>query len=190
MTPIMRAHYVLMLAAPLLLAGCGWGSQAELQQWMNEARQTMKPRATPVPESKQFAPYVYDARTLMDPFDGQKIAMALARQQQARPSASAIKPDLDRRRDVLESFPLDQIRMVGTLNQAGTTVALVEANGGLHMVRVGSYMGQNFGLVTRITESEVQVKEIVQDSAGEWTERPARLELQEGPATAQQGRRR
>jgi len=58
------------------------------------------------------------------------------------------------------------------------------------MVRVGSYMGQNFGLVTRITESEVQVKEIVQDSAGEWTERPARLELQEGPATAQQGRRR
>ena len=85
-----------------------------------------------------------------------------------------------RRRELLEGFALDQIRMVGMLNQAGTNVALVEASGGTHMVRVGSYVGQNFGLVTRITESEVQLKEIVQDAAGEWIERPTTLQLQEG----------
>lgn len=179
-----------MLMAALLLAGCGWSNQGEIQQWMAETRQTMKPSAMPVPEPKQFTPQVYEARSLVDPFDGQKIAMAVARQQQSRASASAIKPDQDRRREALEGFPLDQIRMVGMLKQAATNVALVETNGSTFMVRVGNYMGQNFGLVTRITESEVQLKEIVQDAAGEWIERPAKLELQEGSATAQQGRRR
>lgn len=180
----------LLLVVPLLLTGCEWGSQAEVQQWMAETRKTMRPNATPVPEPKQFAPYPYDARSLIDPFDSQKIALAVARQQQSRASASAIKPDLDRRREALEAFPLDQIRMVGMLLKAGTHVALVETNGSTYMVRAGNYMGQNFGLVTRITESEVQLKEIVQDAAGDWIERPAKLELQEGPASAQPGRRR
>jgi type IV pilus assembly protein PilP len=190
MTPMTRPLYFLTLVAPLLLVGCGWGGQAGVQQWMSETRQAMKPNAPPVPEPKQFSPQVYESRSLLDPFDSQKITIAVARQQQSRASASAIKPDLDRRREVLEGFPLDQIRMVGMLNQAGTNVALVETGGGTHMVRVGNYVGQNFGLVTRITESEVQLKEIAQDAAGEWIERPAKLELQEGPASAQQGRRR
>jgi type IV pilus assembly protein PilP len=180
----------LVALSPLLLAGCGWGHQAEIQQWMTETRAAMKPNTVPVPEPKQFAPHAYESRTLMEPFDAQKIALAVARQQQSRASASAIKPDLDRRRETLEGFALDQIRMVGMMNQAGSNVALVETSGVTHMVRVGNYIGQNFGLVTRITESEVQLKEIVQDAAGEWIERPAKLELQEGPATAQQGRRR
>jgi type IV pilus assembly protein PilP len=79
--------------------------------------------------------------------------------------------------------------MVGMMKQAGTNVALVETNGSTHIVRVGNYMGQNFGLITRISETEVQLKEIVQDAAGEWVERPAKLELQEAPAR-QQGSKR
>jgi type IV pilus assembly protein PilP len=80
--------------------------------------------------------------------------------------------------------------MVGMMWQSGTNVALLESNGTTHMVRVGNYVGQNFGLITRISETEVQLKEIVQDAAGEWVERPARLELQEGPARSQQGSKR
>lgn len=172
--------------APLLVAAlaasCSASNEVEIQQWMAEVRQTMKPSTQPVPEPKEFTPYAYEARTLVDPFDPQKVVMAVARQQQARVSASAIKPDLERRRETLEGFPLDQIRMVGMMRQSGTNVALLETNGVTHLVRVGNYVGQNFGLITRISETEVQLKEIVQDAAGEWVERPAKLELQEASA--------
>jgi type IV pilus assembly protein PilP len=105
--------------------------------------------------------------------------MAVSRQQQVRATASSIRPDLDRRREVLEGYPLDQIKMVGAMRRNKVDVALLNIGGATHMVRVGNYVGQNFGLVTRISETEVQIKEIVQDAAGEWVERPARLELQE-----------
>ncbi|MCS6945023.1 MAG: pilus assembly protein PilP [Sutterellaceae bacterium] len=185
-------RWLLVAAAAILGAACTSASESEIQQWMAEVRQTMKPRVEPVPAPKEFTPHVYEARSLIDPFDPQKIVIAVARQQQARTTASAIKPDLERRREILESFPLDQIRMVGMMRQNGVNVALLETNGMTHLVRVGNYVGQNFGLVTRITETEVHLKEIVQDAAGEWVERPAKLELQEAAAqrTAQgQGRK-
>jgi type IV pilus assembly protein PilP len=177
-------------AAIVAIAGCTSSNEVEIQQWMTEVRQTMKPTTQPVPEPKEFAPFAYEARTLVDPFDPQKVVMAVARQQQARVSASAIKPDLDRRRETLEGFPLDQIRMVGMMRQSGTNVALLETNGATHLVRVGNYVGQNFGLITRISESELQLKEIVQDAAGEWVERPAKLELQEAMTRTAQGSKR
>jgi len=179
-----------VVGAAFLLAGCDLSGQGEIQQWMNDTRQTMRPNVTPVPEPKEFTPQAYDAKGLVDPFDSQKIVMAVARQQQARTSASAIRPDLDRRRETLEGFPLDQVRMVGMMWRGGSNVALLESNGATHMVRVGNYVGQNFGLITRISETEVQLKEIVQDAAGEWVERPARLELQEAPARSPQGSKR
>ena len=186
-----RAPILLFLPAAIVaIAGCTSSNEVEIQQWMAEVRQTMKPTTQPVPEPKEFAPYAYEARTMVDPFDPQKVVMAVARQQQARVSASAIKPDLDRRRETLEGFPLDQIRMVGMMRQSGTNVALLETNGATHLVRVGNYVGQNFGLITRISESELQLKEIVQDAAGEWVERPAKLELQEAMTRTAQGSKR
>jgi type IV pilus assembly protein PilP len=80
--------------------------------------------------------------------------------------------------------------MVGMMRQSGTNVALLETNGATHLVRVGNYVGQNFGLITRISESELQLKEIVQDAAGEWVERPAKLELQEAMTRTAQGSKR
>jgi type IV pilus assembly protein PilP len=162
-----------------LLAGCAPSNEAELRQWMSEVRQQVRPIAQTVPEPKVFTPYSYESRTLVDPFDAQKVVMAVARQQQVRATASAIRPDLERRRETLEGYSLDQIKMVGTMRQSNVNVALLETGGATHMVRVGNYVGQNFGLVTRISEAEVQIKEVVQDAAGEWVERPAKLELQE-----------
>ncbi len=180
----------LCFAAVALVAACGASDEQQIQEWMAEVRASMKPTTQPVPEPKEFSPYAYESRGAVDPFDPQKIAMAVARQQQARVSASAIKPDLERRRETLEGFPLDQIRMVGMMRQGGANVALLETNGVTHLVRVGNYVGQNFGLITRISETEVQLKEIVQDAAGEWIERPAKLELQEAAARQQQGSKR
>ncbi len=179
-----------MIVAATNLVACGSSSEVEIQQWMADVRTTMKPTTQPVPEPKEFLPYAYEGRGSVEPFDPQKVVMAVARQQQARVSASTIKPDLDRRRETLEGFPLDQVRMVGMMRQAGTNVALLESSGTTHLVRVGNYVGQNFGLITRISEADVQLKEIVQDAAGEWVERPTRLELQEGPARQQQGSKR
>jgi type IV pilus assembly protein PilP len=172
-----------------LLAGCGGGDEAELRAWMDDTRKTMRPTTQPVPEPKQFSPYVYEGKALIDPFDSQKMVLAVARQSQARASSSAIKPDLDRRREVLEGYPLDQLRMVGTMRQKGDNAALIDAAGQTFMVKVGNYIGQNFGLVMKISETEVELKEIVQDAAGEWVERPSKLELQEA-ATRQQGSKR
>ncbi|HRK57350.1 MAG TPA: pilus assembly protein PilP, partial [Burkholderiaceae bacterium] len=108
------------------------------------------------------------------------------RQAVLKASTSAIKPDLDRRREVLEGFSLDQIRMVGMMRNQAANVALLEASGQLYKVQVGNYIGQNFGLITRVSETEVQLKEIVQDAAGEWVERTAKLMLQEA-SRPQQG---
>jgi type IV pilus assembly protein PilP len=170
------------------LAGCGGGEEAELRTWMDDTRRTMRPTTQPVPEPKQFSPFVYEGKALIDPFDPQKMVLAVARQAQSRASTSSIKPDLDRRREVLEGYPLDQLKMVGTLRQQGNNAALIDAAGQTFMVKVGNYVGQNFGLVQKISETEVELKEIVQDAAGEWVERPSKLELQE--AAARQGSKR
>jgi len=174
----------------LLLTACGLSDEGEIQQWMTDQRAAMKPTAQKVEEPKEFTPYAYEPHGQVDPFDPQKILMVVARQRDERGSASAIKPDLERRREVLEGFPLDQIRMVGMMRQGGNNVALLETNGTTHMVRVGNYAGQNFGLVTRISETEVVLKEIYQDAAGEWVERPQKLELQESQAGSGQGSKR
>ena len=181
---------LLLGACALALAGCGLNDESEIQQWMQEQRASMKPIAQKVEEPKEFAPYAYDPHGQVDPFDPQKILMVVARQREERGSASAIKPDLERRREVLEGFPLDQIRMVGMMRQGGNNVALLETNGTTHMVRVGNYVGQNFGLVTRISETETVLKEIYQDAAGEWVERPQKLELQESQGGSGQGSKR
>ena len=181
-----------VLGLLLSLAGCGGGNEGELRAWMDDTRKTMRPTTQPVPEPKQFTPFSYEAKALIDPFDQQKMILAAARQAQSRSSTSSIRPDLDRRREMLEGFALDQLKMVGTLRQAGDQVALIDASGQTFMVRRGNYLGQNFGLVTKISETEVDLKEIVQDAAGEWIERPTKLELQEAAQAlaGQQGSKR
>ncbi len=182
---IISTRFGALAALALTVAGCGGGNEAELRTWMEDTRKTMRPTTQPVQEPKQFSPFTYEAKALIDPFDPQKMILAAARQAQSRSSTSSIRPDLDRRREMLEGYPLDQLKMVGTLLQAGNQVALIDAAGQTFMVRRGNYMGQNFGLVTKITETEVDLKEIVQDAAGEWIERPTKLELQEAAARQQ-----
>jgi type IV pilus assembly protein PilP len=182
------AWLVLTLGA---LAGCSGTDQEELRRWMAEVRQTTKAGVPPLPEPKRFVPLPYEARGVIDPFDAGRSVIALERQQRARVGASAIKPDLDRVRDPLEKFPLEQIRMVGYLrSKSGTTIGLVDAGTGTTEVKVGQYVGQNFGLITGISETEIDIKEIVQDAAGDWIERPAKLELQDSASGQAAGGKR
>lgn len=167
---------LLVSVACLALAGCG-GSNDELRQWMSDARKEMRPVTPKVNEPKVFEPFIYRDQNDIDPFDPTKISNAL--KALASKSSSGLAPDLARRREPLEAYPLDTITMVGTLQRPNLKYALLRADGVIYQVKVGNYVGQNFGLVTRIDENQVTLREVVQDAAGEWVERTTTLQLQE-----------
>lgn len=165
----------------LMLVGCGASSEDELRGWMLEQRNQMRPRVAPISEPKPFKPEDYVDTTAVDPFSKDKLAAALKRDvaQPAAITSALIAPELARRKEALEAFPLDTMTMVGSLIQQGQPAALVRVDNLLYQVRLGSYLGMNYGKVVKITETEVTMREIVQDAVGEWIERPATLQLQE-----------
>lgn len=171
---------ILILAAGSVLAGCGASGREELEEWMTEQRNTTRPRITPIPEPKQFVPQAYAQEGATEPFSNQKLTQALKRESsQATANAALIAPELARRKEALEAYPLDSMAMVGSLIKEGQPVALVKVDNLLYQVRMGNYLGQNYGRITKISETEVGLREIVQDAAGEWIERTATLQLQE-----------
>ena len=163
------------------LSGCGSSEQAELQQWMTEQRNAVKPKIEPLPEPSKFSPQAYNQEGAIEPFSNQKLTQALKRDSnQATANVALIAPELSRRKEPLEASPLDTVVMVGSLIKTGQPVALVRVDNLIYQVRAGNYLGQNYGRVTRVTETGLSLREIVQDAAGEWIERPAKLQLLEG----------
>lgn len=169
-----------LLALISVLSACTSSGQDELQVWMQNERNSIKPSVKPIPPPTKFEPQAYAGERSTPPFSIEKLTSALIGNQ-STPVANAalIEPELNRRKQPLEAFPLDTMSMVGSLNRDGQLVALVKVANLLYQVRPGSYLGQNYGRVTKISETEVVMREIVQDSGGEWTERPAALQLQE-----------
>lgn len=168
---------LLMMAAALALVGCS-NDQSELRAWMQEVRANTKPIQERIEEPKRFAPFRYEDAAQVDPFSPEKLATVLEAPQRA--GAGGLKPDLNRRREVLESYPLDTIRMVGHLANGQRNHALLQVDRTVYQAHVGSYAGQNFGVITRISENEVLLRELVQDAAGDWVQRDSTLRLQEG----------
>ena len=163
-----------------LLSGCSSSGQEELQQWMTEQRNQTKPNIQPIPEPKKFTPQAYTQEAATDPFSNQKLTQALRRDSsQASANAGLVAPELTRRKEPLESYPLDAMSMVGSLIKEGKPVALVKVDNLLYQVRAGNYLGQNYGKITKVGETDVTLREIVQDAGGEWIERVAKLQLQE-----------
>jgi type IV pilus assembly protein PilP len=174
-----RRHWALALVS-LALAGCGSSQQEELQQWMAEQKAQTRPKITPIPEPKKFTPQPYTQANAFDPFSTQKLTQALKREAaQSTASTALVAPELARRKEPLEAYPLDTMSMVGSLVKQGQPVALVRVDNLLYQVRTGNYLGQNYGKVVKVGETEVVLREIVQDAAGEWIERTATLQLQE-----------
>jgi type IV pilus assembly protein PilP len=177
----MKRALLLSLIAAAALAGCQTNDHEEIQAWLAEQRANTKPRVEPLPEPKKFTPQLYTAQDAMEPFTPQKLAQALKREQQQGTSQTAqlVAPELSRRKEALESFPLDAMSMVGSLLKQGQPVALVKVDNLLYQVRPGNYLGQNYGKVMKVGENELVLRELVQDAAGEWIERTATLQLQE-----------
>lgn len=171
---IVRAAFAVMALA--LLAGCG-AEQEELTQWMEQQRREVKPNVTPLTAPKKFSPQAYVALNGVEPFSAQKLTVAL--KQEARQPNSLLAAEINRRKEPLEAYPLDSMRMVGSVNRSGRPYALLRVDNLLYQVKQGDYLGQNYGKITKISETDVTLREIVQDAAGEWIERASALQLQE-----------
>lgn len=168
------------LAAALLLGACSKSGQEELQDWMREQRAQTRPRVQPIPEPKKFSPQAYTQEAATDPFSMQKLTQALKRESaQSTSNGALVAPELARRKEPLEAYPLDSMAMVGSMIKQGKPVALIKVDNLLYQVHPGNYLGQNYGRIVKVSETEIVLREIVQDASGEWIERPATLQLQE-----------
>jgi type IV pilus assembly protein PilP len=173
---VLNRRSLLLSALVLLLAGCG-AEQEELQSWMDQQKREVKPNVQPLAAPKRFDPAPFDGAQSVDPFSTQKLSVAL--KQEARQPNSLLASETNRRKEPLEAYPTDGMVMVGSVTKAGKPVALLRVDNLLYQVKLGDYLGQNYGKITKISETEVVLREIVQDAAGEWTERTSTLALQE-----------
>jgi type IV pilus assembly protein PilP len=159
------------------LAACA-AEQEELTAWMDQQRREAKPNVPPLTPPKKFQPQSYLAYDGVEPFSPQKLTVGI-RQQETRQPSSLLVAELNRRKEPLEAFPLDSMTMVGSVQRRGKPFALLRVDNLLYQVKLGDYLGQNYGKITKITEAEITLREIVQDAVGEWIERPGSLQLQE-----------
>lgn len=172
----MKRSAISVLALAAAVAGCGGDQFSDLKQFVEESGQGLRGRVEPIPEVRQFEPFAYNAFDLPDPFKPRELALA-----NRGGGGGGPQPDLNRRKEALESFALETLQMVGTLEQKRVRYALIKTpDNNLYRVRIGNYVGQNFGVITAISESAVTLKEVIQDSSsGSWNERTSNLQLLE-----------
>lgn len=164
----------LVLVSALSLTACGGDNTHDLRNFVHKAETANKGAIEPLPALKPYETYAYRDSNLRDPFN----PAGFNRQIVTGKGGNGVRPDFNRPKGPLERYPLDTLRMVGTLQEGHQTWALIRApDGTVYRVKVGVYMGQNFGKITRITESKVTLTEIVPDGLGGWMERPASLAL-------------
>ncbi|MDP2707124.1 MAG: pilus assembly protein PilP [Burkholderiales bacterium] len=168
----MRLAVVIAILACLGLASCGGEQHSDLRQFVKDSDNLPHSPIPPLPDVKPYEPFAYDAYDLVDPFKPRKI------EPPKKAAGGGLQPDVSRRREPLEAYPIENLRMVGTLQQGKTNYALVKSpDNNLFRVKPGNYLGQNFGLITAISESTIKLKEIVQDNTGDWAERESTLML-------------
>ena len=167
------------IASLALLAGCGGEEQGELRQELAAMTKDLRGRVDPLPQVRSYEPVPYKGESMLDPFVPSRIVVAQAAGSTGG-GGGGVQPDLNRPKEPLEAFPLDAIQMVGTLAQNKDMYALVRAGANLFRVKKGNYMGQNFGLITAVEEGQINLKEVVQDSGGDWVERSTMLQMSEG----------
>ncbi len=173
MKALFSKNVLVILASSLVLGACG-GDMDDLDSYINEIKARPGGRIEPLPEITPYEVFVYkaDAEGIRSPFvpDSPQVS--------GGPADGGTRPDPERSREFLEGFPLDTLRMVGTLQLGGTNFGLVQTSDGLiHRVIPGNYMGQNDGRITSIEDSEIELIEIISDGIGGYLERDAAVAL-------------
>lgn len=166
------------LALMALLSGCGNDDFSDLNHYLKDVKARPKEAIKPLPEIKVIEPFIFKPEGLRDPFKPAEQAEQAGGTDVA--AGSGIKPDFTRRREELENFPLDGLRMVGTIDMKSELWGLVRASSGtIYRVKVGRYMGKNHGKIIRILSDKIEIMEIVPDKPGTWREQPISITLTE-----------
>jgi type IV pilus assembly protein PilP len=176
----MKRALVLALGAAALVAGCGGEEHGDLKQELAQLTKDFRGQVPPLPQVRPYEPVPYTSEGQVDPFRLDRIEVAQPGGDKGTKVPEALLVHEKRVKEPLEAFPLESIQMLGTITQEKETFALVKAGPNLYRVKKGNYMGQNFGVITGIDEGGIKLKELVQDSSGEWVERASGLQLVEG----------
>ena len=176
----MKPALDLALGAAALVAGCGGEEHGDLKQELAQLTKDFRGQVPPLPQVRPYEPVPYTSEGQVDPFRLDRIEVAQPGGDKGAKVPEALAMHEKRVKEPLEAFPLESIQMLGTITQEKETFALVKAGPNLYRVKKGNYMGQNFGVITGIDEGGIKLKELVQDSSGEWVERASGLQLVEG----------
>jgi type IV pilus assembly protein PilP len=180
----MKRAAFLAVSVLALLAGCGAESHKDLQDWMKEQGKGVRGRLDPLPQIKPYEPFAYNDFDLPDPFKPRKI------EPMKGDSTSKLAPDLNRRREPLEAYPIESLSMVGTLEKGKAVYALVKTpEKDIYQVRQGNHLGQNYGVIVGITDTDIKLKELMQDGSGDWSERSSTLNLLQADQKTQERRK-
>lgn len=165
----------LTLLTALMLSACSVDEYQDLQDFVKKSGEGMRGMVPPPPEVKPYEIFSYsNIGNQPDPFKPRKPSL----KQGGRPGLN--EPDLARNHEMLESYPLESLKMVGYFQMGKTSHAVIRTpDGRIQHVRAGNYMGQNFGQITSISETEIRLREMVQDGGGDWSERQSALQLVE-----------
>lgn len=166
-----------LLPFVLILSSCGGQPHEDLRAWMTQERAKLHPHVQPIEPPKPFIPATYGLSEQTDPFSPSKLETGV--RQEMNKLSPEVLAQMNRPKQPLEQYSLDQIQMVGSYKIKGQDYALLKAGNLLYHAHVGEYAGQHYGRITQIDENQVVLRELVQDAIGDWVERTATLQLQE-----------
>lgn len=170
-----RVRLISVFASSLLIMGCSSDGMDDLREFVANAHKGKTAKVEPLPEIKTTEPFSYSAAKLTDPFAATNLKPI-----SNKTAGNGPRPDMNRRREPLEEYPLDALKMVGTLARGKQAWVVIQApDGTVHRASVGNHLGQNFGTITRITDDKVSLIELVQGAVGDWVEREASVALTE-----------
>lgn len=171
----MRRAWITLVLASSLLTGCGSDGLDDLREFVKNAHADRKPKIEPLPEIKPYEAFAYAATDLTNPF-----SVTNLKPQSVQGLAGGPRPDMNRRKEPLEDYPLDGLKMVGTLSRGKQSWGIIQTtDGAVYRVQKGNYLGQNFGRITRVSDEKIDLVELIQGALGEWVEREASLAIQE-----------
>lgn len=171
---------ILLAALCFALGACSGSDHDDLKQWMADNSQGFRGNVAKLPEVQPYQPVPYEAEGMLDPFKAGKIEPE-SKYKQAGGKGGSFQPDFEAREvrnNVLEKYPVESLKMIGRLFIDNRPIAVIQYEDKVKQVKVGGYVGLDFGMVTKITETEIELRELIQDSAGDWSERISSLYLQ------------
>ena len=167
-----------VMSVVLVLVGCEEQSFTDLNQYISEVKLRPKGMIKPLPEPKMPDPFTFKPEDLRDPFKPIKPIDEKPVVDNCDPKCNTIRPDPNRRKEELEAFPMESIKMIGTVNAKAELWGLVRSSDNtVYRVKVGNYMGQNDGKIIRISPDKIELMEIVPDQPGTWREQQMSLML-------------